>query len=71
MQRDLKALDAMPNLPTLFFETAEAKKRKPFLWHKENGKYRSRTYRTAMQEVIHLARGLRDLGIEPGDRVVI
>ena len=71
MQRDLKALDAMPNLPTLFFDTAEAKKRKPFLWQKENGKYRSRTYRQTMQEVIQLARGLRDLGIEAGDRVVI
>ena len=71
MQRDLKALDAMPNLPTLFFDTAEAKKRKPFLWQKENGKYQSRTYRQTMQEVIQLARGLKDLGIETGDRVVI
>lgn len=71
MQRDLNALDAMPNLPTLFFDTAQARKRKPFLWDKVDGKYKSRTYRQTMEEVINLARGLRDLGIEAGDRVVI
>ncbi|MGB1155449.1 MAG: AMP-dependent synthetase/ligase [Alphaproteobacteria bacterium] len=71
MQRDLNALDAMPNLPTLFFDTAQARKRKPFLWDKVDGKYKSRTYRQTMEEVVNLARGLRDLGIEAGDRVVI
>ena len=71
MQRDVTTLDAMPNLPTLFFETAEARKRKPFLWEKIDGKFRSRSYRQTMEEVIQLARGLKDLGIEAGDRVVI
>lgn len=71
MQRDVSTLDAMPNLPTLFFETAEARKRRPFLWQKVDGKYKSRSYREVMDEVIHLARALRDLGIEAGDRVVI
>lgn len=71
MQRDVSTLDAMPNLPTLFFETAVARKRRPFLWQKVDGKYKSRSYREVMDEVIHLARALRDLGIEAGDRVVI
>ena len=71
MKRDVDALDAMPNLPTLFFETAQARMRKPFLWHKIDGAYQSRTYRQTMDEVIHLARSLKDLGIAPGDRVVI
>ncbi|MGA0236226.1 MAG: AMP-dependent synthetase/ligase, partial [Alphaproteobacteria bacterium] len=71
MQRDVNTLDAMPNLPTLFFETAEARKRRPFLWQKVDGKYKARTYRQTMDEVIHLARALRDLGIGEGDRVVI
>ena len=71
MQRDVSSLDAMPNLPTLFFETAESRKRRPFLWEKVDGKYKSRTYRQTMEEVVHLARALRDLGVSPGDRVVI
>lgn len=71
MQRDVNTLDAMPNLPTLFFETAEARKRRPFLWQKVDGKYKARTYRQTMDEVIHLARALRDLGVGEGDRVVI
>lgn len=71
MQRDVNTLDAMPNLPTLFFETAESRKRRPFLWQKVDGKYKSRTYRQTMEEVVHLARALRDLGVGPGDRVVI
>ena len=71
MQRDVSSLDAMPNLPTLFFETAESRKRRPFLWEKVDGKYKSRTYRQTMEEVVHLARALRDLGVGPGDRVVI
>ena len=71
MQRDVNTLDAMPNLPSLFFETAEARKRRPFLWQKVDGKYKARTYRQTMDEVIHLARALRDLGIGEGDRVVI
>ena len=59
MQRDVSTLDAMPNLPTLFFETAEARKRRPFLWQKVDGKYKSRSYREVMEEVIHLARALQ------------
>lgn len=71
MQRDVTALDAIPNLPTLFFETAKARKRKPFLWEKVDGAYQSRTYGETLDDVIHLARGLRDLGVKAGDRVVI
>ena len=46
MKRDVDALDAMPNLPTLFFETAQARMRKPFLWHKIDGAYQSRDLST-------------------------
>ncbi|MEM9879667.1 MAG: AMP-binding protein, partial [Pseudomonadota bacterium] len=60
-----------PNLVTLFFEQAEAGKKKPFLWHKQDGKYKPLSWRETAMKVAKLATALENLNIEPGDRVAI
>ncbi|MEQ8587799.1 MAG: long-chain fatty acid--CoA ligase [Thalassobaculaceae bacterium] len=62
---------AFTNLPTMFFEKSQTFGSRPFLWAKENGTWHSRSYEETRSQVIRLARGLRKLGIEAGDRVVI
>ena len=62
---------AVRNLATMFFDKAEALGSKPFLWDKHAGAWRSRSYAETANQVSRLARGLRSLGIENGDRVVI
>lgn len=59
------------NLVGMFFDRAEARGEAPFLWAKRNGAYRAQTWREAAVQVSELARGLRALGVEPGDRVVL
>jgi len=62
---------AIRNLATMFFEQADKLGAKPFLWDKHQGQWRSRSYAETATQVDRLARGLRSLGIEKGDRVVI
>ncbi|MEM9288470.1 MAG: AMP-dependent synthetase/ligase [Pseudomonadota bacterium] len=60
-----------PNLVTLFFHQVAAGKKKPFLWHKVDGKYRPISWREAASQVAKMATALKKLGIESGDRVAI
>jgi long-chain acyl-CoA synthetase len=62
---------AVRNLATMFFDKADTLGGKPFLWAKRDGAYRSQSYAEIADQVSGLARGLRSLGIEKGDRVVI
>jgi long-chain acyl-CoA synthetase len=57
-----------PNLATMFFDQARSRSRLPFLWHKD-GTWRPLTWQQARDQVAQLARGLRALGLMPGDRV--
>jgi long-chain acyl-CoA synthetase len=59
------------SLPGLFFAQAERLGDKPFLWHKQEGAYRSLSYRCVAEQVAQLARGLGILGIAAGDRVAL
>ena len=59
------------NLATMFFDKAEALGDKPFLWAKRGGEYRPRSWAETAATVSRLSRGLRALGVEPGDRVAI
>ena len=59
------------NLSTMFFDQAEIRNTDPFLWHKREGVYRSQSYGEIANQISLMARGLRSLGIEPGDKVVI
>jgi long-chain acyl-CoA synthetase len=55
----------------MFMASAERRGGGPFLWAKEDGHYISKSWTEAVDEVSKLARGLRKLGIKPGDRVVL
>ena len=58
-----------PNLAAMFFDWAARRGDRPFLWAKRDGTYRPITWREAARQVSALARGLRALGVAPGDRV--
>lgn len=62
---------AVRSLPEMFFTQATRGGDKPFLWHKEGGVYRSTSWHGAAIAVNRLARGLKALGVKPGERVVI
>ncbi len=60
-----------PNLAAMFFAEAARQGDRPFLWAKHAGRYRALSWHAARQQVSDLAKGLRALGIERGDRVVL
>lgn len=62
---------ALPNLPTMFFQQAETYKNNPFLWAKRDGNWQSRTWGQSAEQVSKLAYGLQQIGVKPGDRVVL
>ena len=60
-----------PNLVTLFFNQVDARGEHPFLWAKRDGKFRPLSWREVALQVSELARGLKALGVKPGDRIVL
>jgi long-chain acyl-CoA synthetase len=62
---------ACQSLTALFFEQAARLGDKPFLWAKCDGHYQAQTWRQVAERVSRLSRGLRRLGVNPGDRVVL
>ena len=68
---DIAEIDACPNLVTLFFRCADKKGDAPFLWQKLCGVWISISWTEAARQVIALADSLRELGLQPGDRVLL
>jgi long-chain acyl-CoA synthetase len=66
MSMDYKSIR---NLPTMFFDQAERFGDRPFLWDKQDGEWRSRSWSQTAEDVTALARGLLALGVRPGDRI--
>jgi long-chain acyl-CoA synthetase len=62
---------ALPSLPAQLFAVSARKPDAPFLWKKSAGAWTSRTWREVADDVAALARGLRALGLAPGERVVL
>ena len=62
---------AWQSLPAMFFEQAGKAAEKNFLWAKRDGAYRPLTWGATARAVKDLSRGLRALGLEPGERVVL
>ena len=60
-----------PSLPALFFRQAEALKTKTLLWAKRDGAFQPIAWSDVDSAVRSLSRGLRTLGLDPGDRVVL
>ncbi len=63
--------ETAPNLVTLFFDRVERFGDRPFLWAKRDGAYRPLSWHRVAAQVSGLARGLKGLGLEKGDRVVL
>ena len=59
------------SLPAMFFDAAEQRGDRPFLWAKRDRTYRPLSWSEATEQVMLLARGLLSLGIAPGDRVAL
>ena len=59
------------SLVELFFEQARRRADKPFVWSKVDGTYRSQSWREVAEQVARLAGGLKELGVQPGDRVTL
>ena len=67
----MRQLERFENLVAMFFARAKEKGDAPFLWAKQKGQWRSMSWREAAAQVAGLAAGLRRLGMEPGDRVML
>jgi long-chain acyl-CoA synthetase len=61
----------LSNLMQAFFSQAERLADRPFLWAKRDGAYQSMSWREVRDAVSEVSRGLRDIGLKPGERVVL
>ena len=67
----MRKLEYFPNLVSMFFTRAREGGERPFLWHKAGGKWHAMSWAEAARQVASLAAGLRSLGLQPGDRVML
>ncbi len=63
--------DAATNLVLLFLDQAARYGDDPFLWHKADGAWQSRSWRAVADDVSRLAAALAANGIRRGDRIVL
>jgi long-chain acyl-CoA synthetase len=66
-----KQIEKFPNLVTMFLSRAREKGDRPFLWSKHDGAWSAISYADAARQVAALADGLKRLGLQPGDRVML
>ena len=59
------------NLPSMLFDLAETMGDRPFLWARTGEDWQSLSWRETAEQVGALSRGLRALGLEAGDRVML
>ena len=59
------------SLPAMFFGQARRLNVAPLLWAKTDGVYRPLSWTDTATMITELARGLRNAGIHPGDRVML
>ena len=64
-------LEHFPNLVTMFFTRARAKGDAPFLWAKRSGAWESISWSEAARQAAAFAEGLKRIGLNPGDRVML
>ncbi len=67
----LSDFDTSQNLVALFLARAGERSDKPFLWAKREGAWRPLSWSEAARQVCLIAEGLRALGLEDGDRVML
>ena len=66
-----RQLEHFPNLVAMFLTRAEEKGDQPFLWAKRHGEWRSISWAEAARQVAALAKSLKRIGLQPGDRVAL
>ena len=64
-------LDHFPSLVAMFFDRAARGGEDPFLWRKADRAWQPLSWRQVANQVSALAHNLRELGLKPGDRVVL
>ena len=67
----MRRFEHFPNLLTMFFTRARERGDAPFLSRKVEGEWRHTSWREAAQQVACLSDGLRKLGLERGDRIML
>jgi long-chain acyl-CoA synthetase len=67
----LTDFESAQNLVRLFLDRADERGERPFLVAKQGGKWQPLSWRESAEQVCLLAEALRQLGLEPGDRVVL
>ena len=67
----LSDFEASPNLVALFLSRADERGERPMLWAKRDGSWQSTSWAEAARRVCLIAQGLRKLGLETGDRVLL
>ena len=67
----LADFDSYNSLVAMFLDRAETRGERPFLTAKRDGEWRSQSWREVADKVCLLAEGLRSIGLEPGDRVML
>ena len=60
-----------PNLVSMFFDRAQSKGSKAFLWQKFGTDWQSTSWTEAADAVAAIARALSSLGVEDGDRIAL
>jgi long-chain acyl-CoA synthetase len=66
-----RQLEHFDNLVQMFLARANAKGDAPFLWEKRAGEWQATSWAEARLQVVALATGLQQMGLEPGDRVCL
>ena len=67
----MREFEHFPNLVTMFFTRAREQGNAPFLWAKKGGSWQSISWAETAQKVASFAQSLKDIGLEPGDRVML
>ncbi|WP_407876394.1 AMP-dependent synthetase/ligase [Qipengyuania nanhaisediminis] len=67
----LQDIDSANNLVELFLKRADEKGDRPFLGRRQDGEWKTQSWREAAEQVCVLAENLRNLGLKDGDRVAI
>jgi long-chain acyl-CoA synthetase len=66
-----RQLEHFDNLVSMFLARAAEKGEQPFLWAKRDREWRPTSWTEAAKQVASLASSLKDIGLQPGDRVAL
>ncbi|MCP4327714.1 MAG: long-chain fatty acid--CoA ligase [Alphaproteobacteria bacterium] len=65
------SFEQAPNLLSLLLDSVGRLGDRPFLWSKRDGNYSPQSWIEVRDEISNIYRGLKAIGIEPGDRVAL